>query len=205
MEADRLLINEAEGSTSTSSAVLSSIRIQGSRWMSLISACLVLLIGTGNLVVLGTVIPLLKAVFHLSSIQSNALLASPLLVAGLCSVPVSLFSQRHGARWITALLCLLCVVSLLSMAAVLYFQVTVGLYPIFFICGALLGSGALSFNSLSIQVAYWTPMNGMGFAYAVLFFGYSLGPPLLSSYSVAFAQVNKNNILYVFILFLFVN
>ena len=77
-------------------------RVRGSGLLSLASSATVLFLATSVISLLGVAMPKLVPIFHLTVVQSNALVSSPLIFAGIFAVPVSLVSERYGARFLTS-------------------------------------------------------------------------------------------------------
>ena len=124
-------------------------RVRGSGLLSLASSATVLFLATSVISLLGVAMPKLVPIFHLTVVQSNALVSSPLIFAGIFAVPVSLVSEKYGARFLTSGLLLLISMALFALGAIVQWDLVSNVFGLFFVCGMFLGCSGLIFNSHS--------------------------------------------------------
>ena len=168
--------------------VLSSFRVRGSALLSLASSATVLFLATSVISLLGVAMPKLVPIFHLTVVQSNALVSSPLIFAGIFSVPISLLSEKYGARYLSAGLLLLISMALFALSAIIQWDLVSNVFGLFFVCGMFLGCSGLIFNATITQLTSWFPLARQGSVYGLMMLAYGLGPPVLSAYSTPFAS-----------------
>merc|ERR1719197_2148023 len=142
--------------------------------------------------------PILVPVFNLSVAQSNTLVSSPLIFAGVFSIPVSLLGERYGARYLSCTLLLLVSMALLALAALMKWYLISNMFGLFFVCGMFLGFARLVLNATISQLSAWFPLSRQGTVYGLMFLGYGLGPPTLSAYATPFVNFFGFSALFLF-------
>ncbi|MBX0286651.1 MFS transporter [Halomicroarcula sp. F28] len=146
-------------------------QVRGSPRRGLVSATLGFFIGFAGVVLYGPVATEFKSAMGLSGLALGALVAAPQLTGSLLRIPFGAWVDDVGPRRPFLVLLGLSIVGMAGLALLLTVfypgGLTMGLYPLVFLFGALSGCGIAVFSVGTTQTAYWYPKESQGTVLAV--------------------------------------
>lgn len=146
-------------------------RIRGSPRQGLASATLGFFIGFAGVVLYGPVATEFESAMGLSGVALGLLVAAPQLTGSLLRIPFGAWVDDVGPRRPFLVLLGLSILGMAGLALLLTIfypaSLTMELYPLVFLFGALSGCGIAVFSVGTTQTAYWYPKAKQGTVLAV--------------------------------------
>jgi NNP family nitrate/nitrite transporter-like MFS transporter len=146
-------------------------QVRGSPRRGLVSATLGFFIGFAGVVLYGPVATEFESAMGLSGLALGVLVAAPQLTGSLLRIPFGAWVDDVGPRRPFLVLLGLSIVGMAGLALLLTVfypgGLTMRLYPLVFLFGALSGCGIAVFSVGTTQTAYWYPKDTQGTVLAV--------------------------------------
>ncbi|MDS0260125.1 MFS transporter [Haloarcula sp. S1CR25-12] len=146
-------------------------QIRGTPRRGLASATLGFFIGFAGVVLYGPVATEFESAMGLSGLALGLLVAAPQLTGSLLRIPFGAWVDDVGPRRPFLVLLGLSIAGMAGLALLLTVfypgGLTMELYPLVFLCGALSGCGIAVFSVGTTQTAYWYPKETQGTVLAV--------------------------------------
>ncbi|WP_255169439.1 MFS transporter [Natrononativus amylolyticus] len=146
------------------------ISVRGSPRRGLAAATFGFFIGFAGVVVYGPAASEFEQAMGLSGIMLGLLVGAPNLIGSLMRIPFGAWTDDVGARKPFLILLGLSIVGMAGLSGILVFfypdGLTIELYPLIFLFGALSGCGIGAFSVGNAQTSYWYPADKQGTALA---------------------------------------
>ncbi|WP_459191729.1 MFS transporter [Halosimplex sp. J119] len=146
-------------------------RIRGSPRRGLASATLGFFVGFAGVVLYGPVATEFESAMGLSGLALGLLVGAPQLTGSLLRIPFGAWVDDVGAKKPFLVLLGLSILGMAGLSALLVTAypdgLTMELYPLIFLCGALSGCGIAVFSVGTTQTSYWYPTDRQGTVLAV--------------------------------------
>ena len=146
------------------------VSVRGSPRRGLATATFGFFVGFAGVVVYGPAAAEFEAAMGLSGITLGLLVAAPNLVGSLLRIPFGAWTDDAGAKRPLLVLLGLSIVGMAGLSAILVFVypdgLTMELYLLIFLFGALSGCGIAAFSVGNAGTAYWYPADRQGTALA---------------------------------------
>ncbi|WP_049929782.1 MFS transporter [Halosimplex carlsbadense] len=146
-------------------------RIRGSSRRGLVSATLGFFVGFAGVVLYGPVATEFESAMGLSGLALGLLVGAPQLTGSLLRIPFGAWVDEVGPRKPFLVLLSLSILGMAGLSALLVTAypegLTMELYPLVFLCGALSGCGIAVFSVGTTQTSYWYPKDRQGTVLAV--------------------------------------
>ncbi|WP_331234479.1 MFS transporter [Natronorarus salvus] len=150
---------------------MSDTAVRGSPSRGLAGATFGFFIGFADVVVYGPAASKFEQAMGLSGILLGLLVGAPNLIGSLLRIPFGAWADDVGARKPFLILLGLSVVGMTGLSGILLFfypdGLTIRLYPVIFLFGALSGCGIGAFAVGNAQTSYWYPSEKQGTALAI--------------------------------------
>ena len=145
--------------------------VRGSPRRGLVAATFGFFVGFAGVVVYGPAADQFEQAMGLSGIMLGVLVGAPNLIGSLMRIPFGAWTDDVGAKKPFLILLGLSVVGMAGLSAILvrYYPdgLSMRLYPVIFLFGALSGCGIGAFSVGNAQTSYWYPADRQGTALAV--------------------------------------
>ena len=145
--------------------------VRGTPRQGLIAATFGFFIGFAGVVVYGPAADQFAQAMGISGMLLGLLVGAPNLVGSLIRIPFGAWTDDVGARTPFLVLLGLSIVGMAGLALILlrYFpdELTIQMYPLLFLFGALSGCGIGAFSVGNAQTSYWYPADKQGTAMAI--------------------------------------
>ena len=155
----------------TSTTDQSNTTLNGTPRQGLLTATFGFFIGFAGIVVYGPAADQFEQAMGLSGILLGILVAAPNLVGSLIRIPFGAWTDDVGARKPFLILFGLSIIGMAGLSAILVLFYPSGLsmelYPLIFLFGALSGCGIGAFSVGNAQTSYWYPADKQGTALAI--------------------------------------
>jgi MFS transporter, NNP family, nitrate/nitrite transporter len=147
------------------------ISVRGSPRQGLAAATFGFFIGFAGVVVYGPAAEEFEQAMGLSGILLGLLVGAPNLLGSLLRIPFGAWSDDVGAKKPFLVLLGLSIIGMTGLSTILIFfypdGLTLRLYPVIFLFGALSGCGIGAFSVGNAQTSYWYPADKQGTALAI--------------------------------------
>lgn len=143
-------------------------RLRGSPGQGLAAATFGFFMGFTAVALYGPIAKELRDIMHLPSVLVGLMVAIPPLTGSLLRIPFGAWTDKVGGRRPMLTLLLLSIVGMSGLTALLFMfyphGLTLEMYPLILLFGALAGCGVATFAVGVPQTSYWFPKRRQGFA-----------------------------------------